>query len=315
MQNRCLLTLACVGLICLTAPLAEAEFVFGTPAMLPAPLNSQWLDLNPCISSDGLDFYFTSTRPGGLGSGTGWGSWLARRKSVSEAFGVPEPVSSLIHPKVSSDGLSLYVNGGNGAYGKTDVFVHQRPSTDSEWFVQKNLGSNINSSANDRWCDISADGRELYFTRDSGPVASNEIWIAHRSDPSQPFSPATRAPGAIHDGGNAGGPIIHPDGLKLVFTSTRDGGFGAEDFWICERETLDSPWGTPVNLGPQINTRFNEAGGDFSPDGRVFYFSRSRTPYTESDFDLWQVAIVPEPTMLFMLLTLCGLGLVWRWTT
>ena len=62
----------------------------------------------------------------------------------------------------------------------------------------------------------------------------------------------------VNSASNDRGPAISKDGLSLYFASTRPGGFGGEDIYVSQRETRDSEWGPPVNLGPIINTTSNE---------------------------------------------------------
>jgi hypothetical protein len=74
------------------------------------------------------------------------------------------------------------------------------------------------------------------------------------------------------------GPAISKDGLSLYFTSARPlVGFGAEDIYVSQRETRDGEWGPPVNLGPIINTSFNEGVPAFSRDGHLMFFASGRT--------------------------------------
>jgi hypothetical protein len=72
------------------------------------------------------------------------------------------------------------------------------------------------------------------------------------------------------------GPAISKDGLSLYFASTRPGGFGGEDIYVSQRETLDSEWGSPVNLGPIINTASDDMVPAFSRDGHLLFFATSR---------------------------------------
>jgi hypothetical protein len=62
------------------------------------------------------------------------------------------------------------------------------------------------------------------------------------------------------------------DGLELYFSESRSGGFGSRDIWITRRETLDSPWQEPVNLGPNVNSPGNEVEPSISGDGLELYF-------------------------------------------
>jgi hypothetical protein len=82
------------------------------------------------------------------------------------------------------------------------------------------------------------------------------------------------------------GPAISRDGRSLYFTSTRSGGFGLQDIWVSHRARVKDPWGTPVNLGPAINTTANEGVPAFSRDGHWIFFNSAR-PGGFGANDLW----------------------------
>jgi WD40 repeat protein len=72
-------------------------------------------------------------------------------------------------------------------------------------------------------------------------------------------------------------PAISKDGLSLYFTCMNcPGGYGANDIWVAERARVDDPWGTPQNLGPAINTAFDDASPALSRDGHLLFFDSSR---------------------------------------
>jgi WD40-like Beta Propeller Repeat len=82
------------------------------------------------------------------------------------------------------------------------------------------------------------------------------------------------------------GPAISKDGLSLYFASNRPGGFGGEDIYVSQRETRDDEWGPPINLGPIINTSFNESVPAFSRDGHLLFFATGR-PGGFGGADIW----------------------------
>ena len=53
------------------------------------------------------------------------------------------------------------------------------------------------------------------------------------------------------------------------------------------RVKADFTFGEPVNLGPPINTSFNEVVGCFSADGLTMYFSSAHRPGTVLNWDIW----------------------------
>jgi len=82
------------------------------------------------------------------------------------------------------------------------------------------------------------------------------------------------------------GPAISKDGLSLYFASTRlSGSFGGEDIYVSQRESQDSEWGPPVNLGPIINTAANEMVPAFSRDGHLMFFASNRLG--SGGVDIW----------------------------
>jgi len=71
-------------------------------------------------------------------------------------------------------------------------------------------------------------------------------------------------------------PFISKNGLSLYFFSDRAGGFGLNDIYVSQRASVDGPWGPPKNLGPTINTEFNENAPTLSIDGHRLYFATDR---------------------------------------
>ncbi|HUX55943.1 MAG TPA: hypothetical protein VMV77_03145 [Bacteroidales bacterium] len=65
--------------------------------------------------------------------------------------------------------------------------------------------------------------------------------------------------------------FISEDGNQLIFASARPGGFGGLDLYISYKEEDD--WGPAVNLGPEINTQFNEDRPFLINDGKTLFFS------------------------------------------
>lgn len=70
-------------------------------------------------------------------------------------------------------------------------------------------------------------------------------------------------------------PFIAPDESYLIWDDQREnGGYGKADLYISFRQK-DGSWSSSINLGEQINTKFSEAYGSITPDGKYFFFHRS----------------------------------------
>lgn len=66
-------------------------------------------------------------------------------------------------------------------------------------------------------------------------------------------------------------PSINVDDNVLYFSSDRPGGFGGMDLWKVEK--AGTSWGTPVNLGSDVNTAANEVFPFIHADGTLFFSS------------------------------------------
>jgi hypothetical protein len=92
----------------------------------------------------------------------------------------------------------------------------------------------------------------------------------------------------INSSANEQHPFLSKDGLSLFFGSNRQGTAGQIDIWVSERESLDSPWGTPRNLGSNINSTADDFAAYLSPDEHRLYFHSARiTPSGSGGVDLY----------------------------
>ncbi|MEW5846281.1 MAG: OmpA family protein [Bacteroidota bacterium] len=65
---------------------------------------------------------------------------------------------------------------------------------------------------------------------------------------------------------------LSADGKQMYFVSNRKGGYGGTDIYVSNLQP-DGKWSNPVNLGPQINTPYNEESPIVCPDGNTLYFA------------------------------------------
>jgi beta-lactamase regulating signal transducer with metallopeptidase domain/Tol biopolymer transport system component len=155
-----------------------------------------------------------------------------------------------------------------------------------------NLGPTVNSSAREWDPSISADGLELYFKsyRPDG-YGSGDIWVTTRKTKNDPWGNAINLGPIINSSYGEGAPEISADGLALYFVSGRPGGSGAWDIWVTSRKTKEDPWGTPVNLGPTVNSSAHENQPSISTDGLTLYFAEvtgmGDRPGTMGEADIW----------------------------
>ena len=82
---------------------------------------------------------------------------------------------------------------------------------------------------------------------------------------------------------------LSPDGNTLYFTSDRPGGL---DIYVSKKDKRGR-WGKPMNLGPKVNTPYDEEAPFVHPDAKTLYFS-SKGHSSIGGFDIFKVTIMSD---------------------
>jgi outer membrane protein OmpA-like peptidoglycan-associated protein len=153
----------------------------------------------------------------------------------------------------------------------------QSSKVNNEWQKAVYLSDKINTpNYNEGSESVSQDGKFLFFTGCNRPDGRGrcDIYVAQKKgdDWGKPFDLAP----PVNTGGWESQPSISADGRTLYFVSNRKGGYGGYDIW---KSTLTQQgWGEPENLGPNINTSFNEQSPFIHPDDSTLYFCSNGWP-------------------------------------
>jgi len=196
--------------------------------------------------------------------------------------------------KYSPVNLGKGVNTSNAEYfpaltadGETLVFTRQIGGNEDFWTSQFQnnvwseatpLSTKINTSRfNEGAQTISPDGKYLFFTGCNRPdgLGRCDIYVSHREgkDWGEPYNVGKPVNSEYWESQ----PAISPDGRTLYFISNRPGGSGGYDIWK-STITDEAKWGAAVNLGPEVNTPFDENTPFLHADGRTLYFSSDGWP-------------------------------------
>jgi outer membrane protein OmpA-like peptidoglycan-associated protein len=139
-------------------------------------------------------------------------------------------------------------------------------------------------SYNDGATCISPSGKYLFFTSCERPggLGNCDIWFAAKNETG--FEKPRNLGNKINTPAKDIQPSISADGRTLYFASNRKGGYGGLDIW-CSVLQDDFTWSEPKNLGPLINTQFDEERPFIHPDDQTLYFSSDGLPgFGNSDF-------------------------------
>lgn len=85
---------------------------------------------------------------------------------------------------------------------------------------------------------------------------------------------------------------INNDGTSIYFASDKKGGIGGTDLYYCNK-LPNGKWGETRNMGPEINTKFDEDFPNLSPDGSTFYFS-SKGHSSMGGYDVFKASLDDE---------------------
>ncbi|MFI5164374.1 MAG: OmpA family protein, partial [Bacteroidia bacterium] len=154
-----------------------------------------------------------------------------------------------------------------------------------KWTAAKNMGSPINTSRHDASVALSADGQKLFIYRDDEARGSGNIYecIQKGAQWTNPEKMSSSINSKYHESSAS----ITADGNTLYFTSNKPGGFGEHDIYKVEWDKTTKQWGTAENLGPVINTQYDEYGAFIHPDGKTLYFS-SEGHNTMGGYDIFK---------------------------
>src|SRR2546425_6852536 len=280
----------------LAADAADEQPQYGpwsAPVTLGPVINSGSNEQHPAISKDGLSLYFASDRTGAGGLG-GLDIYVSQRACTDAddpacAWQTPAnlgpDINSAGNDLAPTDGHQLYFHStGRGGCGLADLFVARRHDKcdDFGWEPAENLGCVVNSSyadAGPTYFEDEATGiTTLYFTRQNNPPTSDQGWDIYattRMGDDGEFGPAVLVP-ELSSPFRDTRTTIRRDGLEMIISSGRPGGSGSEDLWVSTRASTLDLWGTPVNLGPVVNSSAFDGAPALSFDGTTLYFFSER---------------------------------------
>jgi len=152
---------------------------------------------------------------------------------------------------------------------------------DGEWTAPRNIVPELGVDGDVYPTALSYDGREMFVYRNDDFVGN----IYHSRLENGVWTPLVKLGEPISTKFWESHASLSKDGKTLYFTSNRKDGYGGLDIYKSERQSGGS-WGTPVNLGPRINTRLNEETPFLSENGQYLFFS-SYGHYNMGGYDIF----------------------------
>jgi len=177
--------------------------------------------------------------------------------------GVINDEKSNFNPVISADGKTL-------AYMVSMKFYDAIMLTkliNGTWSSPVNITPELESDGDMYISCLSSDGKMLYLSKDDN--FNSDLYTCSfdgvRWGASTPLNKNINTKYWESHG------FVSEQGDILIFASDRPGGFGGLDLYISRKS--GSMWETPVNLGPEINTPFNEDRPFLINNGKTLFFS------------------------------------------
>ncbi|MFM9075459.1 MAG: OmpA family protein [Bacteroidota bacterium] len=198
---------------------------------------------------------------------------------------VTQPLSDTVNrfvmqyfPVLTADERMLFFTRRNGKTDRDteDIVVSERDASGA-FGPPVSLSPLINTPENEGTCTVSADGRQIIFTSCRGRAGFGNCDLFESRKTGDQWSEPVNLGSGVNSSAWESQPSLSADGRVLFFVSDRRGGIGSRDLYRAEKGE-DGKWQQSVNLGPALNTRFDEISPFIHANGTTLFFASNGRP-------------------------------------
>jgi outer membrane protein OmpA-like peptidoglycan-associated protein len=207
---------------------------------------------------------------------------------------LPNPINRFeaqYFPSLAADGTIVFTGREKGRNGYNENLYISR-SAGNKWVAPVTISDSINTKRyNEGTASIAADGFSIVFTGCNRPegLGSCDLYISYNRNGE--WSKPENLGKEINSQYWESQPSLSQDGRRLYFVSRRPGGFGGQDLWVSEKNGKN--WTAAKNLGPTLNTKWDDCSPFIYPDGKTFYYASKGKPGF-GGYDLFKTQLVNE---------------------
>ncbi|MBA3663025.1 MAG: PD40 domain-containing protein [Bacteroidetes bacterium] len=176
----------------------------------------------------------------------------------------------------------------NGSFNE-DVVVAYKDEK-NVWSSPQAISANINSSGMEASINLTPDGQTLIIYKDNGDGMSGNIYYSNYDG--KDWTTLKEFGSDVNTKYWESHACLSADQNVLFFVSDRPGGFGGRDIYRCVK-LPNGKWSKALNMGPTINTEYDEDGASIHPDGKTFFFA-SKGHQTMGGFDIMFASLNEE---------------------
>ncbi len=157
-------------------------------------------------------------------------------------------------------------------YGSYSADMYAIETSGGNWNSVSSIDPVLNTPRHDIIQDFSKGGEILYYLKTSDFKKGSILTDTFRSNREEVIFPSVMQCPMVGDLGDRDIRVF--DDNTYLFSSMRKGGYGGYDLYILTKE--DGVWSEPINLGPEINSSFDEITPYLTKNGSKLYFSSNR---------------------------------------
>ncbi len=175
------------------------------------------------------------------------------------------------------------------AYGSYTFDMFKAQKNSNGFYVSNSLSYLLNSTSNEILTDFSADGQVLFFGKgnrqDQLKIYADTFNqnIYKRDLSPSPYSSINQSFAVF------GLPVFY-SGQVLLFASNQLEGYGGYDLYISFFE--NGKWSSAENLGPSVNTAYDEISPFLAKNGKSLYFSSNNPALSYGGFDVMKAVFL-----------------------
>lgn len=173
-----------------------------------------------------------------------------------------------------------------------DVWISRLDTATGQWGEAENL-TKMNTAGHEANMSISPDGNTIFIYKNVGDnTGSGDIWYSRTKGDPTDWSRPREFEGAFNSSYFETSAYLAPGGKVLYYVSERPDGksLGRGDIWMCERLSRKE-WKKPVNLGPVVNSKYDEISVMVHPNGKTVFFS-SNGERSMGGYDIFKTEFV-----------------------
>ena len=153
---------------------------------------------------------------------------------------------------------------------RSDIYVSRLSK--GEWTMTTPLDERYNTVYHDVINGFSKDGALVYMSQSKDMYYDyGDIYINNFFEKEEIVTESFKLSTPINSYDWDGDVFLFNHNIMLI-SSDRKGGYGGKDIYISKKGD-DGKWMTPTNLGPEVNSPYDEVSPFLAADGKTLYFS------------------------------------------